>query len=130
MRSLIWMCLAFTPLHATDLETDWYGIVEQATILQRQGSYRESLKLLKDSLAVASRIGADDIRVAVSLSNIGHLYQDLGLLTEAEDAYMAGRRKILRQSVVPESFLLMSNCSLAMWRIGARPHSGRTARPS
>ncbi len=114
MRSLITIWLAIAQAFAADLATDWYGIVEQATVLQRQGNYRESLKLLKESLALASKIGADDLRVAVSLSNMGHLYQDLGLLPEAEEAYMAGRKKILRQPVGQESFLLMSSFNLAM----------------
>ena len=71
---------------------NWESDYQTANRKSGEGDYLQAMKVMRMALAEAEIFGPDDNRVAMTLNNLGTIYQYLGRYTEAEKCY---RRSML-----------------------------------
>ena len=83
------LCVPFMPAQ----EARWNELTNLVLNLCREGKTAEALPLANEALKLAeTSFGPDDERVATTLNNLGHIYDDQGKYSEAEPFYLRSLR--------------------------------------
>ena len=112
MKSLSLLCLFAVCSFGSEAESRWYDAVEQSRVKQLEGDYESSLQLLRAALSMANQLVNDDARVAVTLNNLGHVYQDLGRYEDAKQAYFGARKLVVGKLEFADNLTLANSFNI------------------